>query len=135
MLRALIALAAVAALAACEAPSSPTVLAGSQPVPAANAAGLFNQVCVANQFDLDGAKATIATMAFTRNSAQDIYYSNTLNLSFKITPTSGGAICSMVWASHDSPARNAATIAAVAPDAQFRDGENGLLSTAILGLP
>lgn len=128
-------LAAVAGLglAACEPPSSPNAFAGETSAPAANAGGLFQQVCVANQNQLAEAPKLLAQLPFTRNSTEDIYYHNTFNLSFKLTAQPAGALCSMVWSSPNDAGTNRATILSVAPGAVFRDVDNGLLSSAIIG--
>jgi len=124
---------AVLGLAACEPPSAPNAYAGEASVPAANAGGLFQQVCVVNQNQLAEAPKVLGQLPFTRNSTEDIYYHNTFNLSFKLTSQPAGAICSMVWSSTDNAGTNRATILSVAPGAVFRDVNNGLLTSAIIG--
>lgn len=135
--RSLGALAALAMLAACDvpAPGGPDVIAGSvRPAPGV-AAGLFQAVCVDNQLDLSAAPATLAGLPFTRNTVEDIYYHDSLNLSFKITPRGdASAICSMVWAPNQPAASYQQALRQVAPDHLFLDPENGLYSAGILGL-
>ncbi len=133
MIRLAIPLAALVVLAACEPPSSPDAAAGATGVPAANAAGLFRQVCLANQTELAEVPKTLVQLPFTRNTSDDVYYHNDLNLSFKLTPQTGGTICSMVWSSADNAGTNRATILSIAPDALFRDNGAGLLSAAVIG--
>ena len=133
MKKAILAGVAVLGLAACEPPSAPNAYAGETSVPAANAGGLFQQVCVANQNQLAEAPMVLAQLPFTRNSTEDIYYHNTFNLSFKLAAQPAGSRCSMVWASTDSAGTNRATILSVAPGAVFRDVNNGLLTSAIIG--
>ncbi|KPP84154.1 MAG: hypothetical protein HLUCCA08_01450 [Rhodobacteraceae bacterium HLUCCA08] len=134
--RTLVALAATAALAACDvaAPASSTAGPGTVPVPPGNAAGLFRQVCVANQDDLSGATATLAALPFTRNSGQDIYYHDRLDLSFKVTPNGASAVCSMVWGPTEGLGRYVQAIRQVAPEALVDAGDGGLLRAGILGL-
>lgn len=124
----------LAALAACEVPSSPDATGGEATLAAGNAAGLFQQVCIVNQAMLSEAPKTMVNLPFTRNSTEDVYYHNELDLSFKLTPQGGGVICSMVWTSDSNTGVNRATIMSIAPDALFRETD-GQMSAAIIGVP
>jgi len=114
-------------------PMSASAGPGTQAVPAGNAAGLFRQVCAANRGNLRGAPSTLARLPFTRNTREDIYYHNQLDLSFKLSPATGGTICSMVWASPDSSAANGAALRAVAEDVVFDSSRGRLLAAGIMG--
>ncbi len=87
--------------------------------PAAEAARLFQKVCVAHRTRLSGSEDTLATLDFIHETeSDDIWFHPTYDLSFSIrTGDGGGYYCSMVWSSRDPLSDNIGAIAAVAPDA------------------
>ena len=124
---------ALAALSACDAPSQPGYYGGTAPINAAQAVGFYDQICAANARDMSAARATMGTMPFVRNSDEDIYYHRTLNLSFKITPTQGQAVCSMVWVPSDGVGRAMNVVQTSFPAALLRDNQDGTVTAFLYG--
>lgn len=124
---------ALTTLVACEPVSNPNTLPGMAMADAGTAAGLFRSVCVHNRNDMSAVPVTLGSMNVERDPASDIYYHQTYDLSFKVTPRKNFAICSMVWRPASGNTANEIAIQTVAPDATVRPPTNGLSSTAITG--
>jgi len=106
--RALFGLAVLASLGACAeggasgaVRSSAEVGPGSVPVDLLTATTLFQRVCVDTAPGFQTAPQAISGLPFTYNTRSEIYYHDTLNLSFKLVPSPRGTICSMVLFSNE----------------------------------
>ena len=101
---------ALLALAACETPSEtinvngvpvdPDVGPATTPAGAAEAGALFRQVCLAHAPAFGGSAAALRGGPF-RRAATDVWYHDSLNLSFKLITVDGQPACSLVFASDD----------------------------------
>lgn len=87
--------------------------------PAAEAARLFQKVCVVHQSRLSGAETALENLGFILDATGPTWFHPTYDLSFAVRPQVSDRVnCSMVWSSVDSVPANVSAIAAVASDAQ-----------------
>ncbi|MBL4812350.1 MAG: hypothetical protein JKX69_08360 [Rhodobacteraceae bacterium] len=127
------------ALAGCSnvPPQSEGVRAAPAPASAATAARLFQQICIDNRADLSRSLPQLNAPPFVLNTFEAIYYNQSVNLSFKITPLAGtpGGICSMIWGNDQSDSSNRSAITRLSSEIDYSGRQaNGLMVAVIVGL-
>lgn len=116
-----LALAATTAIAACAPVSSPDALPGTIRLSAGEAAGYFQQICIANANNLSATQSALAAGPYTYNTVDARYYHRDLDLSFALSEVSGGRVqCEIGWRGTSSERANQSAISNVSRNSGVR---------------